>query len=117
MTVNLSYASRLEHDRFPETFIHVEGELGAVELAPDYWLRITTERGTETRRCPPPVYGWADPRYALVHSSIVACHANLLHALQTTSVPETSAVDNLKTLKLVKAAYDSARGSRAVEIL
>ena len=117
VTVNLSYASRVEHDRFPETFIHVEGTLGSVELAPDYWLRITTQRGTETRRCPPPVYGWADPRYALVHSSIVACHSDLLQSLQTNTVPETSATDNLKTLKLVQAAYDSARGNCAVNIL
>ena len=116
VTVNLSYASRVEHDRFPETFLHVEGELGAVELAPDYWLRVTTERGTETRRCPPPKYAWADPRYALVHSSIVACHADLLRALQTNTAPETSAADNLKTLKLVQAAYDSARLNAAVEI-
>jgi D-apiose dehydrogenase len=113
---NLSYASRVEHDCFPQTFVHVEGERGAVELAPDYWLRVTTERGTETRRVPPPVYPWADPRYAVVHSSIVECHRNLLHALQTGTTPETSGADNVKTLKLVQAAYDSARRSEAVEV-
>ena len=116
VVVNLSYASRVEHDRFPETFIHIEGELGSVELAPDCWMRVTTERGTETRRCPPPEYAWADPRYALVHSSIVACHRDLLNALQNNTPPETSAADNLKTLKLVQAAYDSAREKCAVEI-
>lgn len=114
--VNLSYASRVEHDRFPETFVHVEGESGSVQLAPDYWLRVTTRRGTESRRCPPPVYAWADPRYALVHSSIVACHRNLLQALQTGTPPETSARDNYKTLELVHAAYDSARRNTAVMI-
>lgn len=113
---NLSYASRVEHDLFPQTFVHVEGESGAVELAPDYWLRVTTERGTETRRCPPPEYPWADPRYSLVHSSIVACHRDLLHALQAGTAPETSAADNLKTLKLVQAAYDSVRESKPVEV-
>ena len=117
VTVNLSYASRVEHDRFPETFMHVEGTLGSVELAPDYWLRIATEGGTETHRCPPPEYAWADPRYSLVHSSIVACHRDLLKGLQTNTAPETSATDNLKTLKLVQAAYHSARGNLAVDIL
>jgi predicted dehydrogenase len=113
---NLSYASRVEHDLFPQTFIHVEGDFGAVELAPDYWLRVTTEHGTETRRCRPPEYSWADPRYALVHSSIVDCHRNLLHALQTGAAPETNAADNLKTLRLVQAAYDSARQSQAIQV-
>ena len=113
---NLGYASRIEHDYFPQTFVFIEGEQGSVELAPDYWLRVTTERGTETRRCPPPNYTWADPRYALVHSSIVACHGNLLDALRNKTEPETSGADNLKTLRLVYAAYDSARTGQAVEI-
>jgi len=116
VTCNLSYASRVEHDRFPEAFIHIEGEKGALELAPDYWIRITTERGTETRRCPPPEYSWADPRYALVHASIVACNRDLLNGLQNGTAPETNAEDNLKTLKLVQAAYDSVRESKAMEV-
>jgi len=116
VAVNLSYASRIEHDRFPEAFVFVEGENGSVELAPDYWLRVTTEQGTEARRCPPPFYRWADPRYALVHSSIVACHADLLRALQTKTDPETSARDNLQTLRLVQASYESAATGEAVAL-
>jgi predicted dehydrogenase len=113
---NLSYASRVEHDCFPQTFVHVEGTLGSVELAPDYCLRLTTARGTETRRVPPPNFAWADPRYALVHASIVECHKNLLNALRTGTEPETSAADNLKTLQLVQAAYDSAREAQVIKI-
>lgn len=116
VSCNLSYASRLESERFPETFALIEGAEGSIELAPDYWLRITTAQGTETRRCPPPIYAWANPKYALVHSSIVACHANLLHALQTGSAPETSGEDNLKTLRLVQAAYESERQNQAVQV-
>ena len=116
VTVNLSYASRIEHDRFPETFALVEGEIGSVELAPDCWIRVTTKTGTEAQRFPPPSYPWVDPRYALVHSSIVACHANLFHALKINTAPETTAEDNLKTLNLVQAAYDSARRNCAVQI-
>jgi D-apiose dehydrogenase len=50
----MSYASRTEHERFPETFILVEGNKGSAELAPDYWIRVTTEEGTHARRYPPP---------------------------------------------------------------
>ena len=116
VTVNLSYASRVEHDRFPEAFVFIEGEGGSVELAPDYWLRVTTARCTEARRCPPPFYPWADPRYALVHSSIVACHTDLLAALRSHTPPETSAADNLKTLRLVEAAYQAAAENRVVSL-
>ena len=116
VTVNLSYASRMEHDRFPEAFVVVEGELGSVELGPDFWIRTTTTSGTQSRRCPPPFYAWADPRYALVHSSIVACHADLLHALRTGTPAETAADDNLQTLRLVFAAYESARSGQSVSV-
>ena len=116
VTVNLSYASRVEHDRFPEAFVFVEGEQGSVELGPDFWIRVTTAAGTHSRRCPPPFHAWADPRYALVHSSMVACHTDLLRALRTDTPAETVAEDNLKTLRLVFAAYESARTGRAVHL-
>jgi hypothetical protein len=106
----------VEQDRFPEAFLFIEGEQGSVELAPDYWLRVTTRKGTQARRVPPPVYPWADPRYALVHSSIVGCHTHLLEALKSGKPAETSAEDNLKTLGLVFAAYESAAKGQAVPI-
>ena len=34
--VELSYASKIEHDRFPETYILIEGEKGSIELAPTF---------------------------------------------------------------------------------
>jgi D-apiose dehydrogenase len=116
VTCNMSYASRVEHDRFPETFAFVEGSEGSAELAPDHWLRVTDASGTTSRRVPPPHYTWADSRYALVHSSIVACHNDLLRALQAGGVAETRAADNLRTMQLVFAAYDSAREQSVVTL-
>ena len=117
-TVNceISYATRMEHERFPQTFVFVEGTLGSVELGTDYWIRTTTESGTLACRYPPPRYAWADPIYDVVHASIVPCHADLLAALQGGKPAETTAEDNLKTLALVFAAYESARTRQAVEL-
>jgi D-apiose dehydrogenase len=81
VTCNMSYASRWELDRFPETFVAVEGSRGGVSLGPDFTVTITDDAGTDARRVPPPAYAWADPAYALIHSSIVACHRNLRDAL------------------------------------
>ncbi len=114
VTCSMSYASRVEHDRFPETYIHVECENGSVELGPDFWIRTTTKDGTLARRCPPPRYGWADPAYDIVHASIVPCNQNLLGAIQTGQPAETDASDNLNTMRLVFAAYDSARSGEVV---
>ena len=116
VTCEMSYASRVEHDRFPETYVHVEGERGAIELGPDYWVRVTTTEGTCSRRCPPPRFAWADPRYELSQSSGVACNADLLAHLQGVRSAETTGEDNLKTLRLVFACYESARTGEAVRL-
>jgi predicted dehydrogenase len=111
----MAYAENfLERDRFPETFIFVEGEAGSVELAPDYWVRVTTREGTQAKRYPPPRYEWADPAYDVVHASIVPCHMDLLKGMQGKGTPETTAEDNLKTLRLVFAAYESASTGHAL---
>jgi predicted dehydrogenase len=111
---SMSYASRIEHDRFPETFVFVEGDRGSAEIAPDYWVRTTTAAGTLARRVPPQHYAWADPTYDLVHASIVSCQTNLLAALRGEAQAETTAEDNLRTLRLVYAAYESADTGQAI---
>lgn len=113
--VEMAYAGNyLERDRFPETAIFVEGDRGSAELALDHWIRVTTKDGTHIRRCPPPRYGWADPAYDVVHSSIVPCQANLARALRGEELAETSGEDNVKTVRLVFASYDSAASGQTV---
>jgi D-apiose dehydrogenase len=115
--VEMGYAGTpLERERFPETSIFIEGELGSIELQPDYWVRLTTKAGTQIKRCPPPRYAWADPAYDVVHSSILPCNQNLLNALRKTGSAETSAEDNIKTVRLVFAAYDSARNNQVITL-
>jgi predicted dehydrogenase len=113
--VEMAYAENaLERERFPETFAFVEGDKGSVELAPDFWIRVTTQAGTWAKRCPPPRYAWADPAYDVVQASMVPCLANLLQALRGHGPAETTAEDNLQTLRLVFAAYESARTGQVV---
>jgi predicted dehydrogenase len=116
VTLEMGYAGRLEHDRFPETFVLVEGSDGSVALESDYWVRTTTEYGTLARRHAPARYSWADPAYDLVHASIVPCHRNLLQALRGAAPAETTGADNLRTLELVYAAYDSAHRGTAIDL-
>ncbi len=114
VVIEMSYASRTEHERFPETFITIEGKRGTLQLAPDFWLRETTAEGTLARRVPPPRYDWADPAYDVVHSSIVPCNRNLFDALCGRGQAETTGDDNLRTLSLVYGAYESAETDRVI---
>jgi predicted dehydrogenase len=115
VTCELGYPENyVEHEYFPQTMVFVEGNKGTAEVARDYWLRVTTNAGTHSRRCPPVRYSWVDPDYHVVHSSIVACNANLLGALRGETPAETTGEDNYKTLELVFAAYDSARSGKVI---
>ena len=116
VTVELSYASRLRQERFPETYITIEGSSGSLELGRDCLLHRTTGEGTWSRRCPPPRYWWADPAYDLVHASIVPCNANLLAALRGEGAAETTGADNFETVRLVFASYESARTGELVRL-
>ncbi len=115
--VEMAYAENfLERDHFPETFVFVEGEQGSMELGPDFWLRVTTRKGTHARRVPPPRFAWANPAYDVVHASIIPCNANLLAGLQGRAEAETTGEDNLKTMQLVFAAYESAGTGRVCKV-
>jgi predicted dehydrogenase len=113
----MAYAGTpLERECFPQTLVFVEGDRGSVELAPDYVVKITTKSGAVATRHAPPAYAWADPAYALVHASIVACNADLLGALRGAGPAETTGDDNLRTVRLVFAAYDSAQTGQVVAV-
>jgi D-apiose dehydrogenase len=111
--VQMAYAQNpLERECFPETLAFVEGDRGSIELVPGCVLKVTTAEGTLSRRVPPPHYPWANPAYAVVHSSVVPCLADLAKHLRGEGVAETTGDDNLNTVRLVFAAYDSARDNR-----
>lgn len=119
-SVSMSYASVLEHEVFPQTLVTVEGATGSVVLDRDFVSRTTTRhesrQRTQTQVATPPVYPWADPAYAVVHASIVDCNRNLLTDLQGLGGAETTGPDNFETIRLVYAAYDSARDNVVIQL-
>lgn len=115
VTCEMGYPENfMEHDIFPQTYYFIEGSDGTAEVTGDYWVRVTTRSGTYANRFPPYNYWWAAFDHLIVHESIVNCNKHLKMALQGEIVPETTAEDNLKTLKLVYAAYDSSRDNKVI---
>ena len=116
VNVELSFVSKTEWNHFPEALIYLEGTGGTLELGADFWVRLTTDAGTQIHRCPPPRYAWADPSYDVNHASMVPIHRNFLRALQGGPPPENTGADNLKTMQLVYAAYESAEQDVVVKL-
>jgi len=114
VTCELSYASILERDPYPEILLLVEGERGSLELARDHWIRVTTAEGTWARRYPPPSYPWVDPLEGIGQTCIVSCTEHLRKAVQGECEAETTGEDNLKTVRLVFGSYESAAQNKVV---
>jgi len=96
--------------------IVVEGDRGSAQLDRDYWIRVTTECGTRAQRHAPVWCPWMHPQYLASHASIVPCNTSLVSALRGEAEAETTAEDNLKTLRLMFAAYESARTGEVVRL-
>lgn len=111
--IEMSYASMLENERFPQTFILVEAEKGSAYLGPDGEIRITTKVGTKVETVKPTMYTWLDPAYAVAHASAVDTNQNILQGLMGGKA-ETTGEDNIKTLNLVFAAYESAKTNQVI---
>jgi predicted dehydrogenase len=117
VTIEMGYPStHYENDMFPETHLFIEGEKGTLELGREYRVRLTTKGGTRVKQWLSPHYDWADPHYDAYHASIVACNRHMLAAMKGLTKCETAGEDNMRTLELVFACYQSAQGGKAVSI-
>lgn len=109
VTCNISYASRLEHESFPQTSVLIEGSKGSTSLGLDYRIATTTASGTRVETVTSPRYAWADPAYDLIHASIAACNLALREALVNNTPSGVEGASNLKTVELVFGSYKSAK--------
>ncbi|HPG41271.1 MAG TPA: Gfo/Idh/MocA family oxidoreductase [bacterium] len=111
----MSYASILEKEAFPQTLVLIEGSHGSIRLDVNFKLSVTTRQGTKTETVKPVKYKWIDPAYAVVHSSIVDAQRDILNGLRG-GVAETSGDDNFKTVQLVWASYQSAATGKVIDM-
>jgi predicted dehydrogenase len=111
----MSYASLLEKEVFPQTLILLEGTKGSVRLDPDFTVVTTTAAGSESEKVSPVMYDWIDPEYAVVHSSIVDAQRDILNGLRG-GMAETTGDDNFQTVKLVWASYASAESGKIIRM-
>ncbi len=106
--VDMSYASKLDEELFPQTLVHLEGRDGSVVLSRDYHITVTRDGQTSRQQASPHRYAWSTPPADLVQDSVVEIQRHWIECLRTGEAPATSGADNLRTLQLVFAAYRSA---------
>ena len=106
--VELSYASKLEHELFPQVLVELEAAGGSVSLGADFRLAAVTPEGVTHSAAGPHVFPWADSPNEATQESVVRIQEHWVECLREGREPDTSGLDNLRTLELVFGAYESA---------
>ncbi|OQP87333.1 oxidoreductase [Rhizobium rhizosphaerae] len=106
--VDVSYASRLSQELFPQTLVELDGSEGALRLKADYRMEVTGRDGTTVTDVSPALLPWASRPWHNIQESVAALQTHWRDVLREGLTPETSGTDNLKTLALVEASYQSA---------
>jgi D-apiose dehydrogenase len=114
--VDVSYATKLAADPFPETLIELDGTEGSLRLHQGYRLEVTNAEGTAITDVSPHLLTWASRPWHNIQGSVFAIQQHWADSLASGMETSTSGADNLKTFALVEAAYASAASGEGVDI-
>ena len=110
----ISFSSPLEVEVFPQTLMLIEGSKGSIRLDADFRISITTPEGSGKETVTMERFSWQTDRLKPEPPSIVHCNLDLLNDLRGISEAETSGDDNFETVRMVWAAYESAKTGKAI---
>ena len=114
--VDVSYASKLPEEPFPETFVEVDGTMGTLRLGKDYKLTVHGPDGTMQSTVAPSLLPWASRPWHNIQESVALIQKHWAERLAAGQEPDTSGRDNLKTFALVEAAYLSAGRGQTIDL-
>ena len=116
VVVDMSYASKLERETFPQTLVDLEGTEGSARLHADYRLSVTTNGGTRHRDVSPRAFDWTPAPVTAIPESVLNIQRHFIDCLKTGRTPDTAGADNLRTLELTFGAYRSAQVGRSISL-
>lgn len=114
--VDVSYASKLAIEPFPETLVELDGTQGSLRLYQGYRLEVTNAAGTDISDVSPALLSWASRPWHNIQESVFAIQQHWVKCLEAKTEPSTSGRDNLQTFALVEAAYESAGTGSTVDV-
>ncbi|AJD45972.1 Gfo/Idh/MocA family oxidoreductase [Rhizobium sp. SEMIA 4085] len=114
--VDVSYATRLLTEPFPETLVELDGSEGTIRLTQGYGLKVTNAEGTTTTNVSPKLLPWASRPWHNIQESVYAIQQHWVDQLKRGMEHSTSGADNLRTFALVEGAYESAAKGQTIDV-
>jgi len=112
----ISFSSPLEKEIFPQTVALIEGDCGSIRLDAEFEIHTTTAKGTVHETVSMKSYPWQTNRLKPEPESIVDINRNILNDMLGESVAENTSDDNIETVRLVWAAYESADSGKIIRL-
>jgi predicted dehydrogenase len=114
--VDCSFYTHLASNPFPQTLVEIDGTSGSIRLEQDYRITVAADGGVREMNADVPPRSWMERPWHVVQDSVRNIQAHWIECLRSGGEPVTSGADNLKTLKLCLAAYESAETRRAIAV-
>jgi predicted dehydrogenase len=114
--VDVSYATKQSVEPFPETLVEIDGSHGSIRLTQGYRLEVFGPNGNEVSDVSPTLLSWASRPWHNIQESVFAIQQHWAEQFASGGETSTSGADNLKTLALVEAAYESAASGKTVDV-
>jgi D-apiose dehydrogenase len=85
-------------------------------LGAAYELTLHTKSGQKLIEAAPEIPAWGAAPWQGVQDSVIRFETHVLDVLNGRALPQPSGADNLKTLALALAAYESAENNKTIEM-
>ena len=114
--IDASISSIKTPDRFAQTLVNLEYANGSIDLDYDYNIMVHKKGLKKSYKGNPKKLKWISKPWDQIQESIVNTHEHFISCLNKNRVHDTSGADNIKSLSLVFASYQSNKERREIKL-
>jgi predicted dehydrogenase len=114
--IDASISSIKTPDRFAQTLVNVEYANGSIDLDYDYNITVHKKGLKKKHKGNPKKLKWISKPWDQIQESIVNTHNHFISCLNKKRVHDTSGADNIKSLSLVFASYQSNKHRKEIQL-
>ena len=114
--IDASISSIKTPDRFAQTLVNLEYANGSIDLDYDYNITVHKKGLKKSYKGNPKKLKWISKPWDQIQESIVNTHEHFISCLNKNRVHDTSGADNIKSLSLVFASYQSNKERREIKL-
>ena len=114
--IDASISSIKTPDRFAQTLVNVEYANGSIDLDYDYNIIVHKKGLKKIHKGNPKKLKWISKPWDQIQESIVNTHYHFISCLNQKRVHDTSGADNIKSLSLVFASYQSNKHRKEIQL-